>query len=308
MRLQEVEHGGSFGTRLLFGFISMVSGMRLPDAARIVMYYKDFYGTPMTAWTQPAMRGESNWTAGERELIAALTAKWNSCAFCVQAHKGIASLALNASLVEAALDNYEAANLPGKLKTMLRYLEAAALQPDNLTVADAKTLLQGGVSAEEAEDGLAVVTLFSITVRCADALNFAMLSDKDSEQASKRMLSRGYAFKPSGIAGHPDHRTFANNLHERIFEGPGVTDKILRQKVGKRASGGPNIEQPFDKLALTIGNAAYKVTNEQVANAVRAAGSEKAAFELITAAAVGAGLYRWQTGIKMLDEALSHNS
>jgi hypothetical protein len=33
------------------------------------------------------------------------------------------------------------------------------------------------------------------------------------------------------------------------------------------------------------------------------AGSEKAAFELIAAAATGAGLFRWQHAIKALEEA-----
>jgi len=304
MRLQEVERGGSFGNRLLFGFISTVSGMRLPDAARIVMYHKDFYGELMTAWTQPAMRGESNWSVGERELMAAMTAKWSSCAFCIQAHKGIASRALNKLLVEAALDNYQAADLSDKLKAMLGYLEIVIRQPDNLTVSDGETLLQSNVSSQDIEDALAVATLFSITVRCADALNFAMLSEKDSERASKRMLANGYAFKKTKLSGHPDHHKFAGTLRHRIFEGPGVSDKIIRQKVGKRATGGPAIDPPFDELALNIGQAAYKITDEQVANVVKATGSEKATFELIIAAAVSSGLYRWQAGLKVLKEVL----
>src|ERR1700730_13908035 len=36
---------------------------------------------------------------------------------------------------------------------------------------------------------------------------------------------------------------------------------------------------------------------------LRATGSEKATFEIIAAAAVGAGLLRWRQGIKVLDEA-----
>lgn len=89
MRLQEVERGDGFGTRMLFNFISLVSGMRLPDAARIVMYHKDFYGDPMTSWTHAAMRGVSTWSVGERELMAAVTANWNSSAFCISAHGAI---------------------------------------------------------------------------------------------------------------------------------------------------------------------------------------------------------------------------
>ena len=41
----------------------------------------------------------------------------------------------------------------------------------------------------------------------------------------------------------------------------------------------------------------------QVASVLAAAGSEKAAFELIATAAVAAGLLRWQQAIKALEEA-----
>lgn len=48
MRIPEVDRGDGFLNRILLRFISMVSGMRLPDAARIVMYHNRFYGDPMS--------------------------------------------------------------------------------------------------------------------------------------------------------------------------------------------------------------------------------------------------------------------
>jgi hypothetical protein len=42
MRLQEIDRGDSIFNRLLIAFISLVSGMRLPDAARVAFYHKDF--------------------------------------------------------------------------------------------------------------------------------------------------------------------------------------------------------------------------------------------------------------------------
>jgi hypothetical protein len=72
--------------------------------------------------------------------------------------------------------------------------------------------------------------------------------------------------------------------------------------MAERAAGGPAIEVPYDDLARQIGESAAGVTDEQVASALRATGSEKAAFEVIAAAALGAGLLRWRQGIKALDE------
>jgi len=100
-----------------------------------------------------------------------------------------------------------------------------------------------------------------------------------------------------------DHDSFAEALGRRVLEGPGKTDPALRQRVAARAAGGPPIEAPYDDLARQIGEAACHTTDAQVANVLAAAGSEKAAFELIAAAATGAGLLRWRQTIKALEGA-----
>jgi len=304
MRLKKVERGDGVFRILLIRFVSIVSGMRLPDAARIVMYHRDFYGKPMTVWTQAAMRGESRWSVGERELFAAMTAKWNSCPFCINAHGAIASLVLNKTLVKESLDDFRQANLPSKLHIILDFLEILAKTPDELTNEQVVAVLRNGISTQELEDAIAVVALFSITVRCANTLNFAALSDEDESRAAKRMLTQGYVFGKDKMDGHPDHQALAEELRSRVLEGPGLTDISLRQAIAGRATGGSAVaESTYDSLAQQIGQSSYKITDEQIGKVVQKAGSEKATFELITAAAVGSGLYRWNKGLSLLQEA-----
>ena len=100
----------------------------------------------------------------------------------------------------------------------------------------------------------------------------------------------------------PDHRALAEALRRRVLDGPGKTERTVRRAIAERAAGNPVIEVPFDDLARQIGESAAGVTDEQVASVLRATGSEKAAFEVIAAAALGAGLLRWRQGIKALDE------
>ncbi|MGC1354723.1 MAG: hypothetical protein WA851_02800 [Xanthobacteraceae bacterium] len=102
----------------------------------------------------------------------------------------------------------------------------------------------------------------------------------------------------------PDHRTLAEVLRLRVLDGPGKTDQATRQAAAERAAGGPTIEAPYDDLARQIGESATGVTDEQVMSVVQAIGSEKAAFEVIAAATLGAGLLRWQRGLKVLDEVV----
>jgi len=303
MRLHQVEKGDGFFQALLIRFISIVSGMRLPDAARIVMYHQDFYGKPMTIWTHAAMRGESSWSVGERELFAAMTAKWNSCAFCIQAHSAIASLVLDKTLVDETVENFQRAKLPPRLHAIFAFLEIFTKTPDELTAEHVTTALHNGITQQEVEDAMAVATLFGITVRLADTLNFALLSDKDSSKGAERMLAQGYVFGKSKLQGHPDHQALAEVLRTRVFEESGVTDTALRLAMAALAAGASaTLEAAYYDLARQIGQEAYKVTDEQVKKVVQKTGNEKAAFELIAAAAVGAGLYRWQKGLSVLRE------
>jgi uncharacterized peroxidase-related enzyme len=306
MRIPEVERGDGFFNRTLIRFISMVSGMRLPDAARIVMYHKNFYGEPMTAWTHAAMRGKSGWTVGERELMAALTAKWNACPFCIDAHGAIASLELGDPVVNASMADTKQSTLSKKLQATIAFLNNLTLHPDKIGIPDIQTVLENGVTYEELEDAIAVSALFNITVRCANAFNFALLTKTDLEKAAKRMLVQGYMFGKKGIPEHPDHYLMAETLRQRIFEGPGITSSSLRQAIGKRAIGGTPIEAPYNEMALLIGEASYKVTDAQVMDVIKETGSDKAAFEIMVSAAVSAGLYRWDTAIKILRETVSN--
>ena len=97
------------------------------------------------------------------------------------------------------------------------------------------------------------------------------------------------------------HHSFAEILRRKVLEGPGETDPALRQRMAARASGGPPIETPYDDLARQIGEAACQTTDAQVASVLAVASSEKAVFELIAAAATGAGLLRWRQAIRALE-------
>ena len=193
MRLREIDRGGGFVNRLLIGFISMVSRMRLPDAARVAFYHKEFFGVPMGAWTQAAMRGASAWSVGERELMAAMVAKWNSCAFCVGAHGAIAAREIQRPVVDAALADFRTASISEGLKATLAFLEIMTLSPVTLTAEDANAVFRTGVTPEALTDAVAVAALFNIVTRYADALDFAMPTPDEFDRAASMLLKRGYA-------------------------------------------------------------------------------------------------------------------
>jgi uncharacterized peroxidase-related enzyme len=192
MRLEILNSGYTLGTKVLFTFIRLVSGQSLPDAAKLVFYRPDFYGTPMKAVTQEAMRGSSPWSVGDRELMAAFISKVNECEFCIGAHSAVASGAYHDKpKVLAVLANFETAPIEEPLRATLRML-GKLTREHSVDVNDMRALLAAGVSHQQIEDALAVCFAFNTTNRLADAFEFFVPDTKGMEAGAKYLLSRGY--------------------------------------------------------------------------------------------------------------------
>jgi hypothetical protein len=81
MRLAAVEHGHRLQQKLLMAVIRVMTRVRVPDIVRTLFYRPEFFGKPLSVWTQAVMRGPSEWSVGERELFAAFTSRLNQCLF-----------------------------------------------------------------------------------------------------------------------------------------------------------------------------------------------------------------------------------
>ena len=192
MRLEILNRGYGLGTKVLFAFIHAVSRQPLPDAAKLVFYRPDFYGTPMKELTHEAMRGPSAWSVADRELMAALVSKTNDCAFCIGAHTATAARAYNdEAKVAAALTDLETAPIEEPLRATLRMLRKLTRE-NGVNANDMRALLAAGISREQIEDALAVCFAFNTTDRLADAFGFVVPGPKGFEAGAKFLLSRGY--------------------------------------------------------------------------------------------------------------------
>ncbi|WP_206793221.1 hypothetical protein [Amycolatopsis sp. MtRt-6] len=99
------------------------------------------------------------------------------------------------------------------------------------------------------------------------------------------------------------HRHRAETLREAMAGDTAITEVVLRTAVAARAAGGPPIAEPYDDLARRIGDASYQVTDAEVDAVPQATGSDKAAFEIVMSACVGAGLARWDAAARVIAEA-----
>lgn len=193
MRLPDIERGDSLRSRTLIRIISAVSGIRLPDAARVAFYHRDFVGPTFGAWTQAVMRGPSEWSVGERELMAAMVARWNSCSFCIGAHRATATRGIDAATVNACLIDYRSAPIPEPLRATLSFLETMTREPDSLDATHVQEAVHAGASRQQLVDAAAVAAVFNIMTRYADALRFAIPTEEEFDKAAGMLLKRGYS-------------------------------------------------------------------------------------------------------------------
>lgn len=192
MRLEILNTGYRFGAKMLFRLVRLMSGHPMPDAARLVFYRPDFYGSLMKPLTHHAMRGESSWTVGDRELMAAYISTLNQCAFCIGAHTATSSKAYqDPTKVQAALSDIETAPIEDRLRSTLRML-GKLVQQGSVDAEDMRTVLDTGVSRSEIEVALAVCFAFGVTNRLADAFDFEVLPPEGFDAGAKVLLARGY--------------------------------------------------------------------------------------------------------------------
>jgi len=94
LRLAVLERGHSWPKRLFLGAIERIGRVRADDVLRTSIYWPRFFGHAWMRFAQSILRGPSAWSAGERELIAAMVSRLNACPFCVGIHTGTATLGL----------------------------------------------------------------------------------------------------------------------------------------------------------------------------------------------------------------------
>lgn len=81
MRLAALDHGHTFKTKAIFVLIRLMSKHPPQDVVKTLMYRPEFFGGPIREVFQEVMRGPSDWTIAERELMATYVSKINECEF-----------------------------------------------------------------------------------------------------------------------------------------------------------------------------------------------------------------------------------
>jgi hypothetical protein len=81
MRLSVVDHGHAPANAAVLDAIRERSGAEPLGVVKTIYYRPELFGRPFSDALDEAMRGPSEWSAGERELFAGFTSLLNQCPF-----------------------------------------------------------------------------------------------------------------------------------------------------------------------------------------------------------------------------------
>jgi uncharacterized peroxidase-related enzyme len=172
----------------------------VPDVVLACQHRPEFFGRPFLAWIEASVRGPSEWTQGDRELMAALVSDRNRCAFCVGTHSATAAALVGDETVRAVLrtDLGEVGNGTGDakisagLRATLALIEKLTLSPAEVDAIDVELAIAAGASAAQLRDAVEVCAAFSVMNRVADALAFEPQQGKSLAFSARLLTTLGY--------------------------------------------------------------------------------------------------------------------
>ena len=162
----------------------------LPTDATLGAVYQAFPDklAPLAEYQNRVMRGDSELSIAERELIAAYVSGLNACAFCYGAHTVHAkAFGIEISIIEAMMDDLEAADVDQRLKPLLKYAGKLTTNPSRITEADAQAVYDANWSEKALFDAIQVCGLFNLMNRMLEGTGITEYP-MDPEFASEEIL------------------------------------------------------------------------------------------------------------------------
>ena len=177
MRLRILERGHRFRQRLALRFIGLISRTDPDPVVKLSLYRPELFGRQFLRLGESVMRGPSDWSAGERELMGAFVSRLNDCHFCVGIHEGTTSLLLGPGSGVEQLPDWREGGFEPRVAATFELLEKVTLNPNAVGPADIAKVRAAGVSESAIRDALYLCFLFNTINRIANAMDFRWHTD-----------------------------------------------------------------------------------------------------------------------------------
>jgi uncharacterized peroxidase-related enzyme len=124
---------------------------------------------PLDKASQEIMRGKSEFTNSEKEIMAAYVSGLNACAFCLGSHQAVAAqFGVEENVIESLIEDIDSAPIPRRLKPIFHYLKKLTLSPAKIWEEDVDRVQQAGWSEEALHEAILIGCLFNFYNRLLD--------------------------------------------------------------------------------------------------------------------------------------------
>jgi uncharacterized peroxidase-related enzyme len=178
---------------LIAQIIRFVEGFN-PDIVRLMLYRKEFFGELFQSMFHETLRAESDWTPGERELMAAFVSAKNQCRYCTDAHRAAATEFVGSATAQAVVSSTPSAPVSDKLRAALVFLEKLTLSPRDVTAADVDALRAAGIAEDAILNTIEICAQFSIVNRLADTFDVRLQTPRQLAKEGKSLATKHYKF------------------------------------------------------------------------------------------------------------------
>lgn len=141
------------------------------------------------------LRGPNTLTPAEREIIATYVSSQNDCCFCQLSHGAAAAehLGGNYKLIDRIKQNFGAAEISEKLKSLLAIAGKVQKGGKHLTAEDVERARQQGATDKEIHDTVLIAAAFCMFNRYVDGLGTWQPADPQAyREMGKTMAHVGY--------------------------------------------------------------------------------------------------------------------
>jgi uncharacterized peroxidase-related enzyme len=167
----------------------------LPPDAGLLEIFRAFpeSAQPLLRYQEALLRGESPFSAAERELIAAYVSGLNNCNYCRALHSHTAvALGISANTIHQMFARTEDVNVDPRMQPVLALARKLTLSPAKITAADAGAFFAAGWNDRALHDAVSICALFNLMNRLVTGLG-VKASDAYVKLIAKRLAQKGYA-------------------------------------------------------------------------------------------------------------------
>jgi alkylhydroperoxidase family enzyme len=209
-------------------------------------------------------------------------------------------------LVREITSDWRRADVGGKLRAALGFIEKLTVSPGRVTPEDAAALRAEGVSGRAIVDLVYVCVGFNVINRIADALAFRVPPPRAFNGGAKYLRLFGYRLlsgsfiggrvrRPAAGGGPTDdpYRPLVERLKADVLSGPGTLDREVREAAGSCAEAPGTLGRYIGEVT----RGSYERVEADMAVLRREGHSDDQLFEATVSAALGAGLLRREVGL-----------